>query len=110
VARVAAEYRELYGEHNYDEAGNYIGPAFETEGVAQRAARDHRKPVRTGRDRRDRGRRRPRSRAAADAPRRRGSRARGRRRVDGGRREWWPKLRVTIRQRVRQRVIATPRK
>src|SRR5258707_15356900 len=24
---VAAEYRELYGEHNYDEAGNYIGPA-----------------------------------------------------------------------------------
>jgi small subunit ribosomal protein S1 len=28
---VAAEYRELYGEHNYDEAGNYIGPAFETE-------------------------------------------------------------------------------
>jgi small subunit ribosomal protein S1 len=28
---VAAEYRELYGEHNYDEAGNYIGPAFEGE-------------------------------------------------------------------------------
>jgi small subunit ribosomal protein S1 len=28
---VAAEYREMYGEHNYDEAGNYIGPAFETE-------------------------------------------------------------------------------
>jgi small subunit ribosomal protein S1 len=32
---VAAEYREMYGEHNYDEAGNYIGPAFEeTEGGA----------------------------------------------------------------------------
>ena len=29
---VAAEYRELYGEHNYDEAGNYIGPAFEAGG------------------------------------------------------------------------------
>ncbi len=28
---VAAEYREMYGEHNYDEAGNYIGPAFEGE-------------------------------------------------------------------------------
>ena len=26
---VAAEYRDLYGEHAYDEAGNYIGPAFE---------------------------------------------------------------------------------
>jgi small subunit ribosomal protein S1 len=28
---VAAEYRELYGEHNYDEAGNYIGPEFVAE-------------------------------------------------------------------------------
>src|SRR5512147_2579206 len=28
---VSAEYRELYGEHNYDEAGNYIGPDY-TEG------------------------------------------------------------------------------
>ena len=26
---VAAEYQDLYGEHNYDEAGNYIGPAVE---------------------------------------------------------------------------------
>jgi small subunit ribosomal protein S1 len=35
---VAAEYQELYGEHNYDEQGNYIGPAIEepeaTEGEA----------------------------------------------------------------------------
>jgi small subunit ribosomal protein S1 len=31
---VAAEYREMYGEHNYDEAGNYIGPAFEGEAPA----------------------------------------------------------------------------
>jgi small subunit ribosomal protein S1 len=31
---VAAEYQDLYGEHAYDEAGNYIGPDFaaETEG------------------------------------------------------------------------------
>jgi small subunit ribosomal protein S1 len=34
---VAAEYRELYGEHNYDEAGNYIGPAFEAETAAEGA-------------------------------------------------------------------------
>jgi small subunit ribosomal protein S1 len=36
---VAAEYREMYGEHNYDEAGNYIGPAFEApaEGAAEGA-------------------------------------------------------------------------
>jgi len=34
---VAAEYRELYGEHNYDEAGNYIGPAFEAEAPAEGA-------------------------------------------------------------------------
>ncbi|HTK17534.1 MAG TPA: 30S ribosomal protein S1 [Acidimicrobiia bacterium] len=26
---VAAEYREFYGEHAYDEQGNYIGPEFE---------------------------------------------------------------------------------
>jgi small subunit ribosomal protein S1 len=26
---VAAEYQEIYGEHAYDEQGNYIGPAFE---------------------------------------------------------------------------------
>src|SRR2546426_2662454 len=28
---VAAEYQEHYGEHAYDEHGNYIGPAFEEE-------------------------------------------------------------------------------
>jgi small subunit ribosomal protein S1 len=28
---VAAEYQEHYGEHAYDEQGNYIGPAFEEE-------------------------------------------------------------------------------
>ncbi len=28
---VAAEYQEHYGEHAYDEQGNYIGPAFEPE-------------------------------------------------------------------------------
>jgi small subunit ribosomal protein S1 len=26
---VAAEYQDAYGEHAYDEQGNYIGPAFE---------------------------------------------------------------------------------
>ena len=34
---VAAEYQEHYGEHAYDEQGNYIGPAFEEE--APRARR-----------------------------------------------------------------------
>jgi small subunit ribosomal protein S1 len=29
---VAAEYREFYGEHAYDEQGNYIGPEFEEGG------------------------------------------------------------------------------
>ncbi|MGH9076568.1 MAG: 30S ribosomal protein S1 [Acidimicrobiales bacterium] len=28
---VAAEYREAFGEHAYDDAGNYVGPAFEFE-------------------------------------------------------------------------------
>ncbi len=30
---VAAEYQEHYGEHAYDEQGNYIGPAYEEEAV-----------------------------------------------------------------------------
>jgi small subunit ribosomal protein S1 len=37
---VAAEYREAFGEHAYDEQGNYIGPAFtdfEPESEAQAA-------------------------------------------------------------------------
>jgi small subunit ribosomal protein S1 len=29
---VAAEYREFYGEHAYDEQGNYIGPEFGADG------------------------------------------------------------------------------
>ena len=29
---VAAEYREFYGEHAYDEQGNYIGPDYHGEG------------------------------------------------------------------------------
>jgi small subunit ribosomal protein S1 len=28
---VAAEYQDQFGEHNYDEHGNYIGPAIEVE-------------------------------------------------------------------------------
>jgi len=37
---VAAEYREAFGEHAYDEAGNYVGPSFtdfEPESEAQQA-------------------------------------------------------------------------
>jgi small subunit ribosomal protein S1 len=29
---VAAEYQDLYGEHAYDEHGNYIGPDYVAEG------------------------------------------------------------------------------
>jgi small subunit ribosomal protein S1 len=35
---VAAEYQEHYGEHAYDEQGNYIGPAFEEEPEAAEGA------------------------------------------------------------------------
>jgi small subunit ribosomal protein S1 len=35
---VAAEYREHFGEHAYDEAGNYIGPAYDTEFVPESEA------------------------------------------------------------------------
>jgi small subunit ribosomal protein S1 len=34
---VAAEYREMYGEHNYDEAGNYIGPDYEAAAAEEGA-------------------------------------------------------------------------
>ena len=34
---VAAEYREFYGEHAYDEHGNYIGPEFEAAESAAEA-------------------------------------------------------------------------
>jgi small subunit ribosomal protein S1 len=38
---VAAEYREHFGEHNYDAEGNYIGPAItEDEGAAPEAGAD----------------------------------------------------------------------
>ena len=56
---VAAEYREFYGEHAYDEQGNYIGPEFEA------APEDA-----GGRGRRSRGRgSRPRRAAEAEPPR-----------------------------------------
>ncbi|MGH9138586.1 MAG: 30S ribosomal protein S1 [Acidimicrobiales bacterium] len=32
---VAEEYREHFGEHAYDEQGNYIGPAFDTAGYEE---------------------------------------------------------------------------
>src|SRR6476469_2085300 len=35
---VAAEYREFYGEHAYDEQGNYIGPEFEAPPEGEAAA------------------------------------------------------------------------
>jgi small subunit ribosomal protein S1 len=37
---VAAEYREVFGEHTYDDQGNYVGPSFadfEPESEAQAA-------------------------------------------------------------------------
>ena len=42
---VAAEYREFYGEHAYDEHGNYIGPEFEApaEGARLRPGRPGRR-------------------------------------------------------------------
>ena len=42
---VAAEYQEHYGEHAYDEQGNYIGPAFEEE-PARPPATPRRRPSR----------------------------------------------------------------
>jgi small subunit ribosomal protein S1 len=37
---VAAEYQEHYGEHAYDEHGNYIGPAYEEEADAAAGGED----------------------------------------------------------------------
>jgi small subunit ribosomal protein S1 len=37
---VAAEYQEHYGEHAYDEQGNYIGPAYDEEAVDDEATVD----------------------------------------------------------------------
>ena len=36
---VAAEYREFYGEHAYDEQGNYIGPDYQTGDRRRRGCR-----------------------------------------------------------------------
>ena len=82
---VAAEYQDHFGEHAYDEQGNYIGPAFEEEaaegadaearGRAPRARPRRRRRVEAdGRRRRGRGADRRRAR-----PRRRRRRARRRR-------------------------------
>jgi small subunit ribosomal protein S1 len=35
---VAAEYREHFGEHAYDEEGNYIGPSYDTQFVPESEA------------------------------------------------------------------------
>jgi small subunit ribosomal protein S1 len=35
---VAAEYREHFGEHAYDDEGNYIGPAYDTQFVPESEA------------------------------------------------------------------------
>src|SRR6202165_4088821 len=37
---VAAEYREHFGEHAYDDEGNYIGPAYDTEFVPESEAQE----------------------------------------------------------------------
>jgi small subunit ribosomal protein S1 len=34
---VAAEYQEHFGEHQYDNEGNYIGPALEHDPEAEKA-------------------------------------------------------------------------
>ena len=57
---VAAEYREFYGEHAYDEHGNYIGPEFEAPRRGRGRAR--------GRGRRGPRRRRPRPPTDGEAP------------------------------------------
>ena len=75
---VAAEYQEQFGEHAYDEQGNYIGPAFEEEADAEGEARPRRRRRRgrgRGRRRRAEGRPTRRRRGRADAA------ARGRRRA-----------------------------
>ena len=35
---VAAEYRDMFGEHAYDEHGNYIGPDLQAEGAQAEGA------------------------------------------------------------------------
>ena len=95
---VAAEYQEHFGEHAYDDEGNYIGAAdseaqeawaeYFADGAA-RAAPGRRPRRRRGRRRRGRGRRRGSRRSTAPSrPRRRGrrrtpSRSPSRRRAGG---------------------------
>ena len=50
---VAAEYQDQFGEHAYDEQGNYIGPASRIEAAEEPPPR----PQRGRRGRRGRGRR-----------------------------------------------------
>ena len=69
---VAAEYQEHFGEHAYDEQGNYIGPAYEEEAdEAPRPSADG--EVAADAEARGRGRR-----GAPKRRRRRGARRRGR--------------------------------
>ena len=76
---VSAEYQEHFGEHAYDEQGNYIGPAYEEEPAERRRGGGRRSRRRRSRQRGvaeaagDRGR--P---AAAEAAGRRGRGSRGR--------------------------------
>jgi small subunit ribosomal protein S1 len=42
---VAAEYQDLYGEHAYDEHGNYIGPDYTAEGEAPAAGEEGAAPA-----------------------------------------------------------------
>ena len=85
---VAAEYREFYGEHAYDEQGNYIGPEFEARargrrrGRPPRPARPAKLPARRGRRRRGRRRRPDSVGRRPDRPR---HRPKGRRREAGAR-------------------------
>ena len=61
---VAAEYQDHFGEHAYDEQGNYIGPAYEEE-AAEARRRGGRRAVRRGR----RARRRAAGRPTSERPR-----------------------------------------
>ena len=68
---VAAEYREFYGEHAYDEQGNYIGPEFEA--AAEDAAAAEGEPRGRGTAAAEAGAEAPAAEAAADEPGRRPS-------------------------------------
>ena len=61
---VAAEYQEHFGEHAYDEQGNYIGPDYDEGGEGEAAAEAEAAPA-TAEAARRRGRRRG---PSAEAP------------------------------------------